>query len=887
MKIEELEPRVAPAYVYFPGVNPNPVPGETPETDGRFLSVTGDGASTIAYQPIDLEFAIPGPGSPFTSATLTIGVYDGDTGGLWDEGTQPLQYAIYADSKGDGTGAVQKLLVSGSSMGDQQWYNMVVNTGSEALSADGSYYMYTLRVTAPPTADYFSSNFKLRVNDNVYIAPRYFAFMACAPGLDEARITYPNFDQGDLTTTTYNGTWDFSFWVQNPTSSLAIWDGDFDYGSAAGSPGQTFDTNDPDCSGVVPSWAVPAYTTSQGAAVGLTGTTSNPNDDSEYDYYRRSPSVTYKVINSNGQQYVNNNPSGNQEWEKFWIVSNLDGSPGKENADYQVTGPLASGVYSLHVDGLDVGNLVAFHFEPMPPAPPLATIGDFVWHDSFQSVGHQVDGLQDGGEPPMAGIALQLYSTAGSLLTTTTTDSNGLYKFGGLLAGTYKVKIADSNFNSGGVLLGWYPTLANAGGSAVDSNGNLTTHDTTVTVAAGEYNSTVDFGFFRTGFNITKTGYVGPVEQVTPSDGTWLSPLGHWYNIYDPTDNPFYCIKFNPFTGTGINNGQIDQHIWSVSTDVYDPTVAMHVGVHNGGPGGGIYMDTYMLPVAGSTATLTGTLGGQTRSVVVTFTSVASDPLTQTTTFTVTIQDNFKWGLSYLAYGLPGSVNSQYAHWDFTVQNTGDLIQGANVYDLLLNASGDHKIWTSQVLPGQTLAFQRVYTPTQTGTITNTATATAVHTVPAGYTLSVSNLSGSANASVNITVVPNGTQPLQVAPLSGGSLTGASNLSISPDLLAAEVSTQSSTAQTTTVASPASAGTASLIAGPVVTSPSLRSVPVRSGITARPNTASYVRPSGFLVPDVSAPLVPLRVVTVPNLGAAGMTNAVAPVNVWVKPSWIL
>ena len=55
-------------------------------------------------------------------------------------------------------------------------------------------------------------------------------------------------------------------------------------------------------------------------------------------------------------------------------------------------------------------------------SPPLE-IGNYVWEDTNQ------DGIQDAGEPGIAGVTVQLYSNTGVLEATTTTDTDGQYYF--------------------------------------------------------------------------------------------------------------------------------------------------------------------------------------------------------------------------------------------------------------------------------------------------------------------------------------------------------------------------------------------------------------------------------------------------------------------------
>ena len=127
--------------------------------------------------------------------------------------------------------------------------------------------------------------------------------------------------------------------------------------------------------------------------------------------------------------------------------------------------------------------------------PGLGSIGDYVWNDVDR------DGIQDGGESGINGVVVQLYK-GGSLVKTTTTGNApvtgkpGWYIFTGLSAGDYIVKVADSNFESSAVLDSYFVAVPNAGfDDTVDSDGHPTTHEAAVTLASGEQNVTIDFGF--------------------------------------------------------------------------------------------------------------------------------------------------------------------------------------------------------------------------------------------------------------------------------------------------------------------------------------------------------------------------------------------------------
>ncbi len=131
-------------------------------------------------------------------------------------------------------------------------------------------------------------------------------------------------------------------------------------------------------------------------------------------------------------------------------------------------------------------------------------LGDYVWHDS------NVNGIQDNGEDGIQGVVVNLYDNSNTLLTSTVTDQNGYYEFDNLSNGTYKVKLDDSNFQTGGVLNStaqtkWYYTLVNEGSNDAKDNDAGSNHEVTVTINNGN-DLTIDFGFFKTCVTLSKTG---------------------------------------------------------------------------------------------------------------------------------------------------------------------------------------------------------------------------------------------------------------------------------------------------------------------------------------------------------------------------------------------
>ncbi|MFQ5401212.1 MAG: SdrD B-like domain-containing protein, partial [Anaerolineae bacterium] len=111
----------------------------------------------------------------------------------------------------------------------------------------------------------------------------------------------------------------------------------------------------------------------------------------------------------------------------------------------------------------------------------LGSIGDTVWDDV------NGDGVQDAGEPGLAGVEVTAEAdTDGDgvidFTVTTHTDADGLYLFDNLPAGEYIVSVNPD-------------TLPDGMTQTYDLDGIGTPHSATVTLAAGEDNDQVDFGY--------------------------------------------------------------------------------------------------------------------------------------------------------------------------------------------------------------------------------------------------------------------------------------------------------------------------------------------------------------------------------------------------------
>ncbi|WP_218510706.1 SdrD B-like domain-containing protein [Variovorax sp. dw_308] len=152
----------------------------------------------------------------------------------------------------------------------------------------------------------------------------------------------------------------------------------------------------------------------------------------------------------------------------------------------------------------DAGQIIAVVIDPVTGAQihdqnlivetKAAKLGDRVWHDA------DADGVQDAGEAGIAGATVQLvrdvngdgqFVGANEVLGTTTTDANGNYSFKGLTPGlSYQVRfVSPSGYDAAS------PRQVDGNAaSGTDSDGALSS---IIKLAPGEYNATVDSGFYK------------------------------------------------------------------------------------------------------------------------------------------------------------------------------------------------------------------------------------------------------------------------------------------------------------------------------------------------------------------------------------------------------
>lgn len=158
------------------------------------------------------------------------------------------------------------------------------------------------------------------------------------------------------------------------------------------------------------------------------------------------------------------------------------GQGGDQAVDSNVDGAGQTGVVTLTA-GDDLTIDAGFY--------QTASLGDFVWNDGNKN------GVQDGTEPGVAGVTVQLLDGAGTFTgRSTTTDANGAYLFDNLTPGSYAIAVVQP------LSFTFSPTDSGAD-DAKDSDVNAAGVSAPVVLKSGEVNTSLDAGIYKAGTNNT------------------------------------------------------------------------------------------------------------------------------------------------------------------------------------------------------------------------------------------------------------------------------------------------------------------------------------------------------------------------------------------------
>src|SRR5678815_3194760 len=230
----------------------------------RFLSLAGSSLFTFAGGSTTIGIRVNGIANP---ATFVVGVFDGDNAGLWDQDSAnagvPVTFELFADANNDGTpdSAVPVDVLPTAAMLDNNWQYFTVNHFPSArLGGAGTDYVYLLKATLTTAIGMVQNDFKIGVDSaqsSLFITPQVLSLQAFQNQLAEFLILHPtaqpHCNPGETipcAPSNYDGTWSFSFLVNQTQQSINVWDGDFDIGeNAPDSPGRLIqsdvDTDDP------------------------------------------------------------------------------------------------------------------------------------------------------------------------------------------------------------------------------------------------------------------------------------------------------------------------------------------------------------------------------------------------------------------------------------------------------------------------------------------------------------------------------------------------------------------------------------------------------------------------------------------------------------------
>ena len=379
--------------------------------DTRMLTFGGQGFQTFVFDL--LTFGI---GTPPDSNQLHIRIFDGDVGGMWDNRNfGAMEYLLFADPEGDATGTflIGTWTSDGSGgenngvpMPDNDFFDIIIPNAPEAQAISGN-YLYRMAARNVDTGLMVIMSFKVQVvgpNTSLFIFPgdQPFGYEATTRGAtadDRAAtgaILYPTFTEDpfgcigffdDLCLddpaccyfSPYNGDFDFFFFNENEGRIfIDFWDGDLDYGiKPLGDPPPYEDTDDPNTPPGIPEFADVLNTNPQASAA-----TSPPDDLNPLftgSAFLRYPNITYSLIDPNGVEYHNDNPSATNEWELFRLSTEAGCAP--NICDYEVE-EIPVGIWHVSVKGMDLWNInyirafdkmvgVDTNGEPVVPLDPI------------------------------------------------------------------------------------------------------------------------------------------------------------------------------------------------------------------------------------------------------------------------------------------------------------------------------------------------------------------------------------------------------------------------------------------------------------------------------------------------------------------------------------
>ena len=469
--------------------------------DGKFLAVTGP-QSAIEYVPPEIIIGIPS-----TATQFEIELFDGDASAMltsrYDINTSGsgFTYTLYEDPDKDGTGTTVLQTRDDTEFVNDDWSSYVANQAvSVSAQGEGGLYWYRLlfEFNGNPDTEQFFNALKVRVRSDSGIDARVGALKRVIIGASPINpVLDPGLGSAD---NSYGGDWLFDVEV-----------------TEAGVPAIEFADSDADFSGDLSAPGEP------------------PDDNINRPSFRISPSIRYELFTPDGEFItLNSDPSGTEE-EESYVYTPPANSP--------------AGFYRWHWFGVDASNVFVLRTDYIIYTvndEQFATLGNYVWLDE------NADGLQDAGEPGLAGVRVMLKDAIGSVVSSRITGAAGGYLFDRLVPGRYTVEI-DASSLPAGITQTLNPVLGGAdlGNQSIPYSVDLN---------PGDVNLTADFGFV----------YGDPDGNQGPGalgDKVWIDTNGN--GIQDAGEAGLGGVDLTIYTDTN-GDGVIEPGVDAAFTDAVD-----------------------------------------------------------------------------------------------------------------------------------------------------------------------------------------------------------------------------------------------------------------------------------------------------------------------------
>ncbi|MCW1967362.1 MAG: carboxypeptidase regulatory-like domain-containing protein, partial [Anaerolineae bacterium] len=197
-------------------------------------------------------------------------------------------------------------------------------------------------------------------------------------------------------------------------------------------------------------------------------------------------------------------------------LNDIDSTPDSTNGNQagEVTPVMKDDV--LDENGKNAGDEDDHDFAVIDLTPPSYSLGNRVWLDT--GAGPKYDnGTVDAGElPPPAGVVLELLDgvtgsavLSGGLPITTTSNVSGYYRFDGLAAGQYVVRVPASNFLVGAPLAGYKGSTGQSNSFDTADNNHDHGDNPADVVISGVRSVTVTLGYGLQPFGEVDSGATG------------------------------------------------------------------------------------------------------------------------------------------------------------------------------------------------------------------------------------------------------------------------------------------------------------------------------------------------------------------------------------------